>query len=165
MTSKSRPKKNDAPDLQQALDEVQRANEQLLKLHAILNSIRRGEATLKYGDEGEAVTYVQRLLTLPATAVYDTATERAVKVVQRENGVKETGIVDSEMLERLEMNLTEPLVRITPPPREAYKRRGRTITKPEGVRARLKERDPLKPPPPPKDATVDSAEVLEPDDD
>ncbi len=157
MTSK--PKKNDAPDLQHALDEVQRANEQLLQLHGKLNAVRRGEATLKYGDEGEAVTFIQRLLTMPATAHYDTATERAVKAMQRETGLKETGVVDSESLERLEMNLTEPLVRITPPPREAYKKGSRAITKPDGVRVRLK------PPPPPKDLTSESAEPSEPVDD
>ncbi|HEY0078950.1 MAG TPA: LysM peptidoglycan-binding domain-containing protein [Pyrinomonadaceae bacterium] len=53
-----------------------------------LKDVRAGRAVLRRGQQGEAVSHIQRLLGIEADGKFGTQTERAVEAFQREHGLR-----------------------------------------------------------------------------
>ena len=63
-----------------------------------LASVRAGKATLKRGDRGDAVRYVQAIVETVVDGDYGSKTETAVTAFQVVNAIGATGVVDQKTL-------------------------------------------------------------------
>jgi peptidoglycan hydrolase-like protein with peptidoglycan-binding domain len=64
-----------------------------------------GSRTLRFGDVGEDVAALQKLLKVEQNATFDVATRKAVKKLQRSTGIKANGVVTPKVLNRLKKEL------------------------------------------------------------
>jgi peptidoglycan hydrolase-like protein with peptidoglycan-binding domain len=64
-----------------------------------------GSRTLRFGDVGEDVAALQKLLKVEQTATFDAATRKAVKKVQRAAGTKANGVVTATVLKKMKREL------------------------------------------------------------
>lgn len=64
-----------------------------------------GARTLRFGDTGEDVAALQKLLKVEQTATFDAATRNKVKKVQRSAGIKANGVVTAKALKRITREL------------------------------------------------------------
>jgi peptidoglycan hydrolase-like protein with peptidoglycan-binding domain len=66
-----------------------------------------GARTLRFGDTGEDVAALQKLLKVQQTATFDSRTRKAVKKVQRSAGITANGVVTAKALKKIKRELKE----------------------------------------------------------